>query len=249
MPCIQVEQISKTYQAGLTTVRALQEVSLTVEYGEFLSIMGASGCGKSTLLNCIGSIDTVDKGTITIDNTVITKLKNIQLAQFRRDSLGFVFQDYSLLPQLTVFENIAYPLILEKISHQKLAKQVEEIANLLGISPLLQKAPQELSGGQQQKTAIARGLIKKPKILLADEPTGALDRTSTRNLMDTLKVINQELGTTILVISHDIYVATFTNRAVVMHDGCIVENLVLKGKDTKTIYSDITNIFLKLEEM
>ena len=194
--------------------------------------MGASGSGKTTLLNCISTIDRVTAGTILINNQDITKLKGNKLNKFRREELGFIFQDFNLLDTLTAYENIALALTIQKVNPHEIDKRVKEVAQKLNISEILNKYPYQISGGQKQRVASARAIITNPKIVLADEPTGALDSKSARQLLETFESLNQNLGATILMVTHDAFTASYADRIIFIKDGKIF-NEIIKGKDTR----------------
>ena len=194
--------------------------------------MGASGSGKTTLLNCISTIDRVTAGKIIINNQDITKLKGNKLNKFRREELGFIFQDFNLLDTLTAYENIALALTIQKVNSHEIDKKVKEIAQKLEISEILNKYPYQISGGQKQRVASARAIITNPKMVLADEPTGALDSKAARQLLETFEHLNQKLGATILMVTHDAFTASYAERIIFIKDGKIFNELV-KGEDTR----------------
>ena len=194
--------------------------------------MGASGSGKTTLLNCISTIDRVTSGKIVINNQDITKLKGNKLNKFRREELGFIFQDFNLLDTLTARENIALALTIQKVNAKEIDKRVEKVANQLGITEILNKYPYQISGGQKQRVASARAIITNPKLILADEPTGALDSKSARQLLENLEALNNDFNATILMVTHDSFTASYANRILFIKDGKIFNELV-KGEDTR----------------
>ncbi len=201
--------------------RALSGISFSMENGEFTAVMGASGSGKSTLLNVIAAIDRVSGGDILVEGQSIVRLSEDALADFRRDKLGFVFQEYNLLDTLTVAENIMLPLNLKRTDLSKTYKALEKTAGLLGLLDQLKKFPRDLSGGQRQRAACARALITDPVLILADEPTGALDSSNSRNLMKTFCQMNESLGSTILMVTHDAAMAAYARRVLFLKDGSI----------------------------
>lgn len=201
--------------------RALSGISFSMENGEFTAVMGASGSGKSTLLNVIAAIDRVSGGDILVEGQSIVRLSEDALADFRRDKLGFVFQEYNLLDTLTVAENIMLPLNLKRTDAAKTYKALEKTAGLLGLLDQLKKFPRDLSGGQRQRAACARALITDPVLILADEPTGALDSSNSRNLMKTFCQMNESLGSTILMVTHDAAMAAYARRVLFLKDGSI----------------------------
>ena len=194
--------------------------------------MGASGSGKSTLLNVISTIDKVTSGHILVNNEDITKLKGKKLNKFRREELGFIFQDFNLLDTLTAFENIAIALTIQKVNAKEIDKKVKEIADKLGIKDILKKYPYQVSGGQKQRIASARAIITNPKIVLADEPTGALDSKSARQLLENFEFLNQKMKATILMVTHDAFTVSYSNRILFIKDGKIF-NEIIKGNDTR----------------
>ena len=206
---LKIENLKKYYGVNSNITKAVNGISLNISESEFVAIMGASGSGKTTLLNCISTIDTVTSGHIYIDNKDITTVKEDDLADFRRENLGFIFQDFNLLDTLTIAENIALSLIINKDNINEVDNKVKSIASKLGISDILEKFPYEVSGGQKQRCACARALINKPKLILADEPTGALDSKSSRMLLETMEEMNEKLKATILMVTHDSFSASF----------------------------------------
>lgn len=218
---------------------SLDGVSFSIDHGEFLGIMGASGSGKTTLLNVLSTIDVPTKGDIFINHVNLKKLNHTSAANFRRDNLGFIFQEYFLLDSLTIRENITVPLTLLKIHPQKIEKMVNRLSEKFGIADQLDKYPNALSGGQRQRASAARAIIKKPSILFADEPTGALDSHSATELLYTLKEINKSLKTTILMVTHDPYAASFANRILIFKDGQIIKELLNTRDHRSCFYESI----------
>ncbi len=229
---LEVKNIEKYYGNKSNLTKAIAGISFNVEKGEFVGIMGASGSGKTTLLNCISTIDRVTSGKIIINNQDITKLKGNKLNKFRREELGFIFQDFNLLDTLTAYENIALALTIQKVNSHEIDKRVNEIAEKLEISEILNKHPYQISGGQKQRVASARAIITNPKIVLADEPTGALDSKSARQLLETFENLNKKLGATILMVTHDAFTASYADRIIFIKDGKVFNELV-KGEDTR----------------
>ena len=229
---LEVKNIEKYYGNKSNLTKAISGISFNVAEGEFVGIMGASGSGKTTLLNCISTIDRVTAGTILINNQDITKLKGNKLNKFRREELGFIFQDFNLLDTLTAYENIALALTIQKVNPHEIDKRVKEVAQKLNISEILNKYPYQISGGQKQRVASARAIITNPKIVLADEPTGALDSKSARQLLETFESLNQNLGATILMVTHDAFTASYADRIIFIKDGKIF-NEIIKGEDTR----------------
>ena len=209
---LEVKNIEKYYGNKSNLTKAIDNISFEVNKGEFVGIMGASGSGKTTLLNCISTIDRVTSGNIVINNQDITKLKGNDLNKFRREELGFIFQDFNLLDTLTSYENIALALTIQRIKPQEIEKRVKEIAIKLGIQEILSKYPYQISGGQKQRVASARAIITNPKLVLADEPTGALDSKSARQLLDNFEYLNKNMKATILMVTHDAFTASYADR-------------------------------------
>ncbi len=206
---LQVTNVEKYYGNKGSLTKALDDISFSVEKGEFVGIMGASGSGKTTLLNCISTIDKVTGGSILVNGNDITTLKKNALNKFRRDELGFVFQDFNLLDTMTAYENIALALSIQKVGASDIDKRVKQVATKLGITEVLKKYPYQMSGGQKQRVACARAVVTNPKLILADEPTGALDSKASRMLLDSFKTLNKELEATILMLTHDAFTASY----------------------------------------
>ena len=229
---LEVKNIEKYYGNKSNLTKAIDNISFDVNEGEFVGIMGASGSGKTTLLNCISTIDRVTAGSITINKQEITKLKGNSLNKFRREELGFIFQDFNLLDTLTAYENITLALTIQKVNPKEIDARVKEVSKKLGITDILNKYPYQISGGQKQRVASSRAIITNPKIVLADEPTGALDSKSARQLLETFEDLNQKLGATILMVTHDAFTASYADRIIFIKDGKIF-NEIIKGKDTR----------------
>ena len=229
---LEVKNIEKYYGNKSNLTKAIDNISFNIEKGEFVGIMGASGSGKTTLLNCISTIDRVTAGHIIVNGEDITALRGNKLNKFRREELGFIFQDFNLLDTLTAYENIALALTIQKVHQKEIDMRVKEIAKKLGITEILNKYPYQVSGGQKQRIASARAIITNPKIVLADEPTGALDSKSARQLLETFETLNKSLNATILVVTHDAFSASYANRIIFIRDGKIFNELV-KGNDTR----------------
>ena len=208
--------------------------------------MGASGSGKTTLLNCVSTIDTVTSGHIFVDNRDITTVKEDDLADFRRENLGFIFQDFNLLDTLTIEENISLSLIINNENTNKVDEKVKNIADKLGISDILKKFPYEVSGGQKQRCACARALINNPKLILADEPTGALDSKSSRLLLETMDEMNNKLKATILMVTHDSFSASFCKRVLFLKDGKIFNEIIKGEKTRKEFFNEILDMLTLL---
>lgn len=234
-----VKDVEKKYGKDANTFKALEHISFEIDHGEFVGIMGPSGAGKSTLLNVLATIDTSTTGDIYIGKDNIAKMKEEKLADFRRDHLGFIFQDYNLLDSLTVRENILLPLAIAKIKPEEIAKRVDEIAGTFGISDLLNKYPYQISGGQKQRTAASRALISNPKIIFADEPTGALDSKSATDLLESMSSLNEKHETTIMMVTHDAYAASFCRRILFIKDGRLSKEIFRGSKTRKEFFQMI----------
>lgn len=234
---LKLDHIQKFYGNEGNVTKAIQDIDFSVQEGEFLGIMGASGSGKTTMLNCISTIDTVSAGHIYLDGTDVTEIKEKAIAKFRRENLGFIFQDFNLLDTLTIRENIALALTINHITVGKIEPRVEEIAKSLNIADILDKYPYQVSGGQKQRCACARAIINHPKLILADEPTGALDSHSSQMLLSTMQSMNENLGATILMVTHDAFSASYANRILFLRDGVIFTE-ILKGSDTRKVFFD-----------
>ena len=237
---LKVNEVTKIYAKGQHP--SLNKVSFNVAESEFIAIMGASGSGKTTLLNVLSTIDTPTSGSIIINGVNLKQLSDTGAADFRRDNLGFIFQEYFLLDSLTIRENISVPLTLQKLPPKTIEKMVRSLAERFGIASQLDKYPNELSGGQRQRASAARAIVKQPSILFADEPTGALDSSSATELLKTLKEANEELHTT-----HDAYAASFANRILIFKDGRIIQELLKQDTDRRTFYGAIARQVAKLD--
>lgn len=247
MSILKVQNISKTYgsKKSRKECRALRNISFEIAEGEFAGVMGASGSGKTTLLNILGSIDRPTTGRYFMDGKDILSLDKKQLAEHRIKNIGFIFQDYNLLETLTVKENIILPLALSGHKAQYMDKKLAELAEDLGITSILDKYPYEISGGEQQRAAACRALITNPKIILADEPTGNLDSRSSRNLLELLALMNREYGATILMVTHDVFAASYCRRILFIRDGEIY-NQLYAGGSRKEFYDSIIDVISKL---
>ena len=234
---LKLENVEKYYGNKSNLTKALDQVSFEVESGEFLGIMGASGSGKTTLLNCISTIDRVSAGRILVEGKEITGMKGNALNRFRREKLGFIFQDFNLLDTLTAYENIALPLSIQNVAPLKIDAKIGELTERLGIGEVMKKYPYQMSGGQKQRVAAARALIGDPALVLADEPTGALDSKSARSLLESMEGMNQNYDATILMVTHDAMAASFTTRVILLKDGQIF-NEVRRGTDTRKQFFD-----------
>ena len=242
MSILQVQAVEKYYGNKNNLTKALSGVSFEVEKGEYVGIMGASGSGKTTLLNCVSTIDTVTSGHIFVDGKDITAMKAKTLAKFRREELGFIFQDFNLLDTLTAFENIAIALTIMKFPPVKIDESVKNVAVLLGIQNLLSKYPTQLSGGEKQRVAAARALITNPSLVLADEPTGALDSKSARMLLESLQRLVKEISATILMVTHDAFSASYCDRILFIKDGKLFSELVKGTSSRKEFFNKIIEV-------
>lgn len=229
---LNVDKIEKYYGNKENVTKAIDNISFRVDEGEFVGIMGPSGSGKTTLLNCISTIDSVSTGKIIINNQDITKLKSKSLDKFRQNELGFIFQDFNLLDTLTAYENIALALTIKGEKSCNIDKMVRDVAKYLEIEQVLQKYPYQMSGGQKQRVASARAIVTNPSLVLADEPTGALDSKSARLLLERFESLNKELKATILMVTHDAFTASYAHRILFIKDGKIFSELV-RGNDTR----------------
>lgn len=238
-PLLIVKNVEKSYGKSANTFKALEHISFEIDHGEFVGVMGPSGAGKSTLLNVLATIDTPTTGDIFIGKDNIAKMDEEKLADFRRDHLGFIFQDYNLLDSLTVRENILLPLAIAKKKPAEIAERVEKIAATFGISSLLDKYPYQISGGQKQRTAASRALISNPKIIFADEPTGALDSKSATDLLESMSSLNEEHETTIMMVTHDAYAASFCRRILFIKDGQLSKEILRGNKTRKEFFQMI----------
>ncbi|WP_195940023.1 ABC transporter ATP-binding protein [Romboutsia sp. 1001713B170131_170501_G6] len=229
---LKVENIEKYYGNKDNITKAIDNISFRVDEGEFVGIMGPSGSGKTTLLNCISTIDNVSTGNIIINGQNITNLKSKKLDKFRQNELGFIFQDFNLLDTLTNYENIALALTIKGEKPSNIDSKVKEVAKYLEIEKVLNKYPYQISGGQKQRVASARAIVTNPSLVLADEPTGALDSKAARLLLERFESLNQDLKTTILMVTHDAFTASYAHRILFIKDGKIFSELV-RGNDTR----------------
>ena len=242
MELLNIQQIEKYYGNKSSLTKAIDDISFSVDGGEFVAIMGASGSGKTTLLNCISTIDRVTAGHIFLENTDITALKGKALNKFRREKLGFIFQDFNLLDTLTAYENIALALSIQKKSAGEIDTAVRNVAEQLGITEVLQKYPYQMSGGQKQRVASARAIVTNPKLVLADEPTGALDSKSAKMLLERFNYLNHENDATIIIVTHDSFTASYASRVIFIKDGRIF-NEISRGADSrKQFFDKIINV-------
>lgn len=233
---LKVDKIEKYYGSRSSLTKAIDNLSFEVEKGEFVAIMGASGSGKTTLLNVISTIDRVTSGHIYVGGEDITKLKGNQLNKFRREELGFIFQDFNLLDTLTAYENIALALSIQNVSASEIDRKIKKVAEELDIKEVLKKYPYQMSGGQKQRVASARAIVTDPKLILADEPTGALDSKSAKMLLEKFNYLD-ELGATILMVTHDAFTASYARRVIFIKDGKIFKE-IHKGNDSRKDFFD-----------
>ena len=239
---LQVKNVEKYYGSKSSLTKAINDISFEVEKGEFVAIMGASGSGKTTLLNLISTIDKVTAGEIFVDGDNITKLKGNNLNKFRRDKLGFIFQDFNLLDTLTGYENISLSLSIQNISYSEQKKRIEDIASKLGITKILTKYPYQMSGGEKQRLARARAIITNPSLILADEPTGALDSKSSKQLLNIFEYLNNELKSTILMVTHDAFTASYASRVIFIKDGKIFNEIQKGDSSRKEFFDNIIDV-------
>lgn len=239
---LRVDDIQKYYGNKGSLTKAVDHISFTVDRGEFLGIMGPSGSGKTTLLNCISTIDTVTSGHIYVEDQDTTELHGGKLSEFRGKKLGFIFQDFNLLDTLTAYENISLALSITGVKTVEIQKRVKKIGEALNISDVLPKYPYQMSGGQQQRIAAARAMVTNPAIILADEPTGALDSNSSRMLLTMLTELNQSLSATILIVTHDAFSASYCSRILFIKDGKIFHELVRGNDSRKEFFSKILEV-------
>lgn len=239
---LKVEHIEKYFGNKGNVTKAINDISFHVEKGEFVGIMGPSGSGKTTLLNCISTIDKITTGKIIINSQDITTLKTKHLEKFRRDELGFIFQDFNLLDTLTAFENIALALTIQDAKPDAISSIVNKIASKLEITTVLNKFPYEMSGGQKQRVASARAIATNPSLVLADEPTGALDSKSSRLLLESFEKLNKELNTTVLMVTHDAFSASYAKRILFIKDGKLFNELVRGNDSRKGFFNRIMDV-------
>jgi len=242
---IETYDLKKAYGERGVQFNALKGINLTVEKGEFLGIMGPSGSGKTTLLNLISTIDKQTTGKILFDGKDMGKINNKDLSRFRRDNIGFIFQDYNLLDNMSVEDNISLPLALNKVPHREIKERVSKLSSFFGIETQLKKYPYQLSGGQKQRVAAARALITSPKVIFADEPTGALDSKSATELLSCLTEMNEKFNTTIIMVTHDAFAASFCKRVLFLSDGQIHGKLN-PNSSRKELYQRILSMMASL---
>lgn len=241
-PILEVSDIQKYYGNRGNITKAVNHISFSVGKGEFVGIMGASGSGKTTLLNCISTIDTVTSGKIFVAGKDITLLRGKQLSAFRREKLGFIFQDFNLLDTLTAYENISLALSISGIKAKEIDQRVKKIAVALNITEVLKKYPYQMSGGQQQRVAAARAMVTNPALVLADEPTGALDSHSSKILLTMLEELNQKLSATILMVTHDSFTASYCRRILFIKDGKIFNEIQRGTRTRKAFFDEIMEV-------
>lgn len=242
MSMLEVTNVKKTYTSriGAAKVEALKKVTFTAEKGEYIAVMGESGSGKTTLLNILAALDKPNGGTVMLDGTELSKVKEKETAKFRRDNLGFVFQEFNLLDTFTVRDNILLPLVLMGMSYPEMEKKLMPVVEKLGIAQLLDKYPYEISGGQKQRAAAARAIITEPKLLLADEPTGALDSKASDELLSVFSKLNAD-GQTILMVTHSVKAASHANRVLFIKDGEVFHQIYRGGCGNEELYKKISD--------
>ena len=243
---LKIESIEKYYGNKSSLTKAINNISFQVEKGEFVAIMGASGSGKTTLLNCISTIDKVTSGNIYVAGRNITNLNGKELNKFGREELGFIFQDFNLLDTLTAYENIALALSIQGVKPDEIDARIREVARELDIESVLKKYPYEMSGGQKQRVASARAIITEPKLILADEPTGALDSKSSKMLLEKISYLNIKNMATILMVTHDAFTASYASRVIFIKDGRIFNELLREGRNRKEFFDDIMDVVTML---
>lgn len=243
---LKVENIEKYYGNKDNITKAIDNISFNVAEGEFVGIMGPSGSGKTTLLNCISTIDNISSGKIIINDQDITKLKSKNLDKFRQNELGFIFQDFNLLDTLTAYENIALALTIKGEKGSSIDSKIKEVSRYLEIESVLNKYPYQMSGGQKQRVASARAIVTNPSLVLADEPTGALDSKSARLLLERFESLNKDLKTTILMVTHDSFTASYAHRILFIKDGRIFNELVRGNDARKEFFNRIMDVITLL---
>lgn len=239
---LQVQNIEKYYGSKNNVTKALDRISFEVQDGEFIAIMGASGSGKTTLLNCISTIDSVSAGNILLDGENVSDISGRDLARFRRERLGFIFQDFNLLDTLTLEENIGIALTINHADSKAVQGKVRKVAQQLGIEDVLTKFPYQVSGGQKQRAACARAMVAGQSLILADEPTGALDSKSSKNLLEIMSQMNRNIGATILMVTHDAYSASYASRVLFLKDGRLFNELICGDRTRSVFYHEILDV-------
>ena len=243
---LKIDKIEKYYGNKSSLTKAIDNLSFNVEEGEFVAIMGASGSGKTTLLNCISTIDKVTSGHIYVADNDITKLRGNSLNKFRREELGFIFQDFNLLDTLTAYENIALALSIQNVNSREIDAKIKKVAKELDIVNVLNKYPYQMSGGQKQRVASARAIITNPKLILADEPTGALDSKSSKMLLEKFNYLNKENRATILMVTHDAFTASYSSRVIFIKDGKIFNEIRIGNDSRRDFFDKIINVVTML---
>ena len=239
---LEIQNLIKYYGSKSSLTKAVNDISFTMEKGEFTAIMGASGSGKTTLLNCISTIDKVTSGHVLLEGQDITRLKGNALMRFRREQLGFIFQDFNLLDTLNAFDNIALALQIQGKKSEEIKKRVREISEKLNVAETLKKYPYEMSGGQRQRIACARAMVTEPSLILADEPTGALDSQSAGMFLGSLQYMNEAMQATILMVTHDAFSASYAKRVLFMKDGKLFHELRKGDSDRKEFFNEIIHV-------
>ena len=242
---LKVINLKKDFKTNKNTFKILKDIDLDVKKGEFLTIMGPSGAGKTTLLNILSTVDKPTSGKVYYDNQDISKMNNKQLSKFRRDNIGFIFQDYNLLDSMSIEDNIALPLVIANEKQVKIKAEVLRLAKFFGIEAHLKKYPYELSGGQKQRVAAARALITSPKIIFADEPTGALDSKSSSELLNCLKDMNEKFNVTVIMVTHDPFSASYSKKVIFIKDGKLNARIDSSG-NRKEFYNSIMNLLTSM---
>ncbi|MDY4735456.1 ABC transporter ATP-binding protein [Terrisporobacter sp.] len=242
---LKVINLQKDFKNNRNTFKILKDINLDVKEGEFLSIMGPSGAGKTTLLNILSTIDKPTSGKVYYENKDINKMSNKELSKFRRDNIGFIFQDYNLLDSMSVEDNIALPLVIANEKQSKIKSEIIKLSKFFGIEAHLKKYPYELSGGQKQRVAAARALITSPKIIFADEPTGALDSKSSSELLNCLKNMNEKFNVTVIMVTHDPFSASYSKKVIFIKDGKLNARID-SGGNRKEFYNNIMNLLTSM---
>lgn len=243
---LKIDNVEKYYGNKSCLTKAIDDISFEVEKGEFVAIMGSSGSGKTTLLNCISTIDRVTAGHIYVDGEDITIIKGNNLNKFRREKLGFIFQDFNLLDTLTAYENIALALSIQNINVKDIEGRINKVASELDIQDILDRYPYQISGGQKQRVASARAIITNPKLILADEPTGALDSKSSKMLLEKFNYLNKELQATILMVTHDSFSASYASRVIFIKDGKVFNEIIRGNSSRKDFFDKIIDVLTLL---
>ncbi len=243
---LKIDNVEKYYGNKSCLTKAIDDISFEVEKGEFVAIMGSSGSGKTTLLNCISTIDSVTAGHIYVDGADITAIKGNDLNKFRREKLGFIFQDFNLLDTLTAYENIALALSIQNINVKDIEERINKVASELDIQDILDRYPYQISGGQKQRVASARAIITNPKLILADEPTGALDSKSSKMLLEKFNYLNKELQATILMVTHDSFSASYASRVIFIKDGKVFNEINRGNSSRKDFFDKIIDVLTLL---